>query len=536
MKSFKRWQYHLLWISIFLISYTGILLFIIKYFYPPLNEYSIIHHPWEQFILKAHIIVSSVSVFAFGYVFAIHAIPYIIQKVQKAVKSGMVIFVLVVPMILSGYFIQVIVHEWSLWIVTWIHIITGIIFMLVFILHQFRVNPEKKWKHISICIFFVLIIWMVLLSKGSAEKSTSGYRQNKGGGVKNINLKRNAIPFYSVEREWGIMGTRLNIRLIFLDKNKKYEKKTDRILENCWKAIHAVDLKMSHYSLKSELSMINMNAAHKRQMISKDMADIMDLSFRIHKESQHTFDIALGGLSNLWGFTQDKISLPSKNEISEWIRHASIQYVDFDRNQRSIFFKNEFINIDLGGIAKGFALDKAIETLKQTNVHCAFLDLGRQVYFYRNHDHCPDMIYGIRHPRKDDIIARANLDRSGSLATSGDYEKFFIYKNTRYPHIMDPRSGSPYQGETTSVTVFHPSAAIADAWSTALFLMDPSKEHSILSQYKEMGVIRISKEKNIIEAGFLKKIFDPIYSYFKLDQGSVKISVHGPIKEALEID
>jgi len=134
--------------------------------------------------------------------------------------------------------------------------------------------------------------------------------------------------------------------------------------------------------------------------------------------------------------------------------------------------------LDFGGIAKGYAIDRGMDMLKQHGIHHALINAGGDIRLIGKHGDRPWHI-GIRHPRhKNDVLADLQLQGDVSIVTSGDYERFYIYHGKRYHHLLNPQTGMPSMA-AQSVTVMADSATLADAWSTALFIqgkIDP--EHS----------------------------------------------------------
>ncbi|MDH5470086.1 MAG: FAD:protein FMN transferase, partial [Gammaproteobacteria bacterium] len=141
---------------------------------------------------------------------------------------------------------------------------------------------------------------------------------------------------------------------------------------------------------------------------------------------------------------------------------------------------------DLGGFAKGYAIDRAIEHLRKRGIENAIVNTGGDLRAIGARNTRRWRI-GIRHPRKDDILASINTDGDDSVFTSGDYERLFNVDDVRYHHILDPRTGQPANG-TAAVTVVHDNATEADAAATALFVAGPDEWQAIA---KRMGIDRV---------------------------------------------
>lgn len=164
--------------------------------------------------------------------------------------------------------------------------------------------------------------------------------------------------------------------------------------------------------------------------------------------------------------------MPDEKEISRAVAGVGYSKVDLDISNCKVAFASPEVEIDLGGIGKGYALDRAAEALKIGGVSKAVINAGGNLYVLGSvpEDHA---LVGVKHPRKDGLLAAMRL-KDMAVATSGDYEKFFVVGGKRYSHIMDPRTGRPVTG-TISATVVSKRATEADALSTAVFVLGPKK-------------------------------------------------------------
>ena len=153
------------------------------------------------------------------------------------------------------------------------------------------------------------------------------------------------------------------------------------------------------------------------------------------------------------------------------------------------------MSVDLGGIAQGYAADRAALILRQRHVKSAIIDIGGEVLAIGRAPQNRPWRVGIRNPRGKGIIETVELQDS-AVSTSGDYEKFFIIENERYPHIINPKTGMPAQ-EFASVTVFADNATFADALSTAIAIMGPMRGLQFLDSLSMRGIIFYMKEDSL---------------------------------------
>ena len=195
--------------------------------------------------------------------------------------------------------------------------------------------------------------------------------------------------------------------------------------------------------------------------------------------SEGLFNPVLGNLIALWGFHDNALpvgTLPDSTAIRDLLVQApSVNDIHIDGTL--ISSRNPTVAYDLGGFAKGYAIDRAIDRLRESGIHNAIVNAGGDLRAIGQHGERPWRI-GIRHPRESSIIASIEISGDNSVFTSGDYERFFEVDGKRYHHIIDPRTGYPAIN-TTSVTVIHSNAATADAATTALFVAGPDEWLSI---------------------------------------------------------
>lgn len=206
---------------------------------------------------------------------------------------------------------------------------------------------------------------------------------------------------------------------------------------------------------------------------------------RLSKLSGGLFNPAIGNLIKLWGFASDdppKGPPPDEQAIEAILsRHPSMDDVVVDGIE--VQATNDAVRLDFGAFAKGIAIDKAIEHLRELGINNAIVNAGGDLRIIGKHGERPWRI-GIRNPRGPGMLASVDVAGDESVVTSGDYERFFEYEGVRYYHIIDPRTGYPARG-AVSVTVFADKAGEADAAATALFVAGPEDWFAVA---KSMGV------------------------------------------------
>ena len=238
-------------------------------------------------------------------------------------------------------------------------------------------------------------------------------------------------------------------------------------------AIHAIDDRLQEFGhhwhawLPGRLHDIN-TALADGQSVKLDDTELALLrqAASLAEQSGELFNPAIGRLIALWGFHSDSPEGPITGLVGQ---HPTMADLRFEGHNLSSV--NPTVQLDVGAFAKGYAVDEAIELLKQRGIDNAIVNAGGDLRAIGSHGDRPWRI-GIRHPREAGVIAAVDTSGDESIFTSGNYERYYDYNGHRYQHIIDPRSGYPSEG-TLSVTVINNNAATADAAATALMIASP---------------------------------------------------------------
>jgi len=242
---------------------------------------------------------------------------------------------------------------------------------------------------------------------------------------------------------------------------------------------------INFYSDNSELAEINRNAGIHAVKVSPETLDVIGKAVFAADKSGGAFDPTLGPIVKLWDFL--KKNRPTEIEIANTLPLVNYKDILIDRTDSTVFLKRKGMMIDLGGIAKGYAADLAVESLKKEGILSGLVSIAGDIRtFGMKPDKSPWTI-GIKNPRqtgeKDELVAKIRLsDRA--ISTSGDYERYFIAEDKRYHHLLDPKTGMPASG-CRSVSIVTDKAANTDAFSTAVFILGPDKGMKLA---EEMGM------------------------------------------------
>lgn len=276
-------------------------------------------------------------------------------------------------------------------------------------------------------------------------------------------LPREAVAeWYKDER--AIMGTRIAVE--FWDADHHH---AEQCAERVFNEMHRIDELMSPYKPDSELSHINQQAAKGPIQISEEMFNLLKKSLSMSELSNGAFDITFSSVGYLYNYREG--IKPTDEEIQQSLPNIDYHHVLLDEKTRSVRFTQPGVRIDLGGIAKGYAVDNGIAILVSCGIKGGLVTAGGDSRILGDRGNRPWMM-GIRHPRKKDAVAVMLPLSNTAISTSGDYERFFIEDGKRYHHIISPRTGKSVTS-TWSATVIGPDATTTDALSTTLFVLGP---------------------------------------------------------------
>ncbi len=292
---------------------------------------------------------------------------------------------------------------------------------------------------------------------------------------------------YNANAKWlrhtfEVMGTQAIVEFD-IPENKD----SSKILALVVNEMHRIDALMSPYKPSSELSKINRLASQHDVKISKELFQLLIQSEKYSKLTNGAFDISFSSVGFLFDYR--KAIKPTKQEIAKLKNNINYQSILLNSKEYSVRFTKPLVKIDLGGIAKGYAVDQCIQILIGNGVINAYVSAGGDSRIIGKKDNRLWYI-GIKHPRnKDKLLVNLPLEEV-SLSTSGDYERFFIKNGVRYHHIIDPKTGeSAY--ELQSVTILALNSTMADALSTSVFVLGREKGLELINKLPNTSAILV---------------------------------------------
>ena len=287
------------------------------------------------------------------------------------------------------------------------------------------------------------------------------------------------------------MGTQFTIYLYAPDGERASE-----LFSEGFDEIERIEEALSNYRATSELSRINRLAGKEAVVTDPEVFALLKASLEYSARSDGALDITVGPLMRAWGFFRGQGHYPSANELEQARASVGWRNVKLDAPARSVRFLKPGMELDLGGIGKGYAADRVVDLLRDAGVRAALVDAGSSTLMALG---APPGAAGWRVliPKPGDrahTISTVFL-RDESLSTSGSYEKFFRLEGRTYCHIMDPRSGRPVQ-EMLQTSVIAPTATITDALSTTLFVLGRSAGERLLQTEPQAEALWVEPQGN----------------------------------------
>jgi FAD:protein FMN transferase len=251
--------------------------------------------------------------------------------------------------------------------------------------------------------------------------------------------------------------------------------KLESAAEQASDEVKRLDQMLSNYLPDSELSKVNREAYRHPVEVSRELFDLLNACMRYSRESEGSFDITVGPLMKVWGFYKGSGHLPHRAEIRAALDHIGFQKVELDPARRTVRFKVDGMSIDLGGVGKGYAVDKMVAILRANGINSGIVSGGGSSIYGLGVP--PDDTRGwyvrIRDPKDEKKTGAVVYLKDNSVSTSGNYEKFFFAEGKLYSHIMDPRTGYPSEG-VLSVSVIAPQTLDSEIWAKPYYILGRS--------------------------------------------------------------
>lgn len=297
-----------------------------------------------------------------------------------------------------------------------------------------------------------------------------------------------------------LMGTIVDIKVYQTD-----EKTAGEAIKKAFDEIERVERVFSNYREDSFISKINRNSGIWVE-VSEEVISLIRQAVKFSALTDGAFDITIGPVVNLYGFGAVKNRrVPSDKEISDNLFLVNYRNIEIDGGKNSVRIKKR-MSLDIGGIVKGYAVDRAVKILKEAGIKNALVNAGGNIFVIGKRKRAEPFKIGIQRTREERGVMAVLRIFDAAIATSGDYENYFISHGERYHHIFDPRTGRS-SNLCQGVTIIAKDAATADILSTGIFVMGPEKGIKLIESLPGVECFIVDRFGKIIESnGFDKYI------------------------------
>ncbi len=284
-----------------------------------------------------------------------------------------------------------------------------------------------------------------------------------------------------------LMDTTVDIRAIGADASTA--------VDEAFREMQRIEALFSRYVDNSDISRINAEAGQ-WVSVSAEVVELLQRSIKYGNLTKGSFDVTIGPLVTLWGFGTDQRQVPANEALQNAMAHVDYTAIALDPNQRLVKIPEGFM-LDLGGVAKGYAVDRGADVLRERGIEHGLINAGGDISVVgtRDTEGSPWRV-GIQDPAEPSRVMAVVELMDATVVTSGDYQRYFEVDGTRFHHIIDPATGFPAD-ELTSVTVVAPTAADGDALSTALFILGKPASIQLLEQLPDIEAVIVSKDGTV---------------------------------------
>ena len=320
-------------------------------------------------------------------------------------------------------------------------------------------------------------------------------------GARFITVQARVEPPRTIKVQRPLMGTIWNMEVV--DHGRPVEARN--AIDRAYRELNRIDALMSEWKPASPLSEVNAAAGRRAVEVPAELRAILERSKEYGAKSDGAFDITWHGMAGIWHF-DDTFVPPSKAAVDAARANVDFRQIRIEGNR--VFLPGKAMSIGLGGIAKGYAIDRASEILVRAGFHDSLVDGGGDVLVSGTREDGTPWRLGIQNPRgeRGDMLGLVGASNR-AVATSGDYERFRIVNGIRYHHIIDPRTGYPANA-SISVTVIAASAERAVVLCKPIFILGPEKGLALASAEGVEALIVDPQSKRYATAGFTRA-FDP---------------------------
>ena len=291
-----------------------------------------------------------------------------------------------------------------------------------------------------------------------------------------------------------LMGSRYEITVVAQSKEQG-----DEYIDMAVSEIQRIERIISSWRPDSETARINKAAGLHPVEVSSEFFGLLQRCLRLSDITSGAFDISYAAMDRIWKFDGSMTQMPTPERVAASVKNVGYQNIILNEKNHTVFLKNKGMKIGFGAVGKGYSADRAKSLLERKGVKAGIINASGDLTVWGTQPGGKPWLVGITNPLNKNKVFSWFPVRNGAVVTSGDYEKFVVFDGKRYSHIIDPRTGYPTHG-LVSVTVFAPKGELADALSTAIFVMGPDVGVNLVNQIDGVECVMVAQDGDIVKS------------------------------------
>jgi len=296
-----------------------------------------------------------------------------------------------------------------------------------------------------------------------------------------------------------LMGGRFDITIVAKD-SLSAEKNIDIVIGE----ITRIENLISDWKSDSQVSEVNQNAGIQPVKVDREVFELTKKAIRFSEITNGAFDISFAAMDRIWKFDGSMTAMPSDEAIKKSVEKVGYKNIILDSVQSTIFLKLKGMKIGFGALGEGYAADKSRDLMLSKGIQSGIVNASGDMIAWGKQPDGKAWNIGITNPFNTEKLVSIVQINNGAVTTSGSYEKFVVFNGKRYSHIINPATGYPSTG-LCSVTVFGPSAEMANGFSTSLMVLGKKEGLKLLAEYPDYSCLMITDDQKIVKSKNFRK-------------------------------
>lgn len=363
---------------------------------------------------------------------------------------------------------------------------------------MYKSRPKKNMTA------FLSILMMVLFLVGCANESNESTETT-------VTPTNNALLETPYKDTQFHMGTYVSLQV--------YDEGKEAVLEEAYNRVVELEEKLSSNQTDTEIAEINENAGVQPVEVSEDVMELLIISSEYSALENSGFDYTIGAITDLWRIGFDDARVPEPQEIDAALPLVDYRKVELDTDNSTVYLTEEGMKLDLGAIAKGYIADQIVEIFEESEVTTAIIDLGGNVIVMGDSPNREEGGWnvGVQDPfdERGSYIGAINI-KDKSIVTSGIYERYIEQDGEIYHHLMNPRTGYPFDNNLASVTIIAEHSTDADGLSTVVFGFGLEEGLEYVNNREDVEAVFITKDSEVYLSQGIKDTFNITNEAFTL--------------------